>query len=107
MKLGCAVKARLVGALVVAALFGGVVAPASSMASAQESSILDEINFRNRLVAAQESLLNTYRCLFNIDIGIVPGGCVDGQPAGGPLAPDEFQGVPTASEVEVRDTLVA
>ncbi len=30
---------------------------------------------RNRLIAEQENLLNTYRCRFNIDTEIVPGGC--------------------------------
>ena len=91
------VRSRLAGVFVVAAVLAGVVAPVSSGAAAQESTVLEEINFRNELVAAQESLLNTYRCLFNIDIGVVSGGCVDGQPAQGPIPPDVFQGVPTAS----------
>ena len=101
------VKFRLVGVLLVAALFVGGVAPASGGAAAQEPTVLEEINFRNNLIAAQESLLNTYRCLFNIDIGVVPGGCVDGQPARGPIPPDVFEGVPTSSEIEIRDQLVA
>ena len=88
------------------ALTAGAVTPVSSGAAAQESTVLEEINFRNELVAAQESLLNTYRCLFNIDISVVPGGCVDGQPAQGPIPPDVFEGVPTVSEVETRDQLV-
>jgi len=67
---------------------------------------LEEINFRNDLIAAQESLLNTYRCLFSIDIGVVPGGCVDRQPARGPIPSDVFEGVPTSSEIEIRDQLV-
>ncbi|MYH72097.1 MAG: ABC transporter substrate-binding protein [Acidimicrobiia bacterium] len=100
-------RLRLVGLLVAVLLLAGLAAPASNGAAAQETTVLEEINFRNGLVAAQESLLNTYRCLFNIDVGVVPGGCVDGQPAGGPIQPDEFVGVPTASEVEVRDRLVA
>ncbi len=101
------VKPRLARVLVAAVLLVGVVAPISGGAVAQETSILEEVNFRNRLVAAQESLLNSYRCLFNIDIGVVPGGCVGGQPARGPIPPDVFQGVPTAIEIEVRDNLVA
>ena len=36
---------------------------------------------RDELVAAQEALLNTYRCRFGIDTQIVPGGCKDGKPA--------------------------
>ncbi len=100
------VKFRLKGVLLVASLFVGVVAPVSGGAAAQEPTVLEEINFRNNLIAAQESLLNTYRCLFNIDIGVVPGGCVDGQPATGPIPPDVFEGVPTSSEIEIRDQLV-
>lgn len=30
---------------------------------------------RDDLIAAQEKLLNTYRCMFNIDTQLVPGGC--------------------------------
>ena len=90
-----------------AVFLAGLAVPVSSGAAAQDTTVLEEINVRNELVAAQESLLNTYRCLFNIDTGVVPGGCVDGQPAGGPISPDVFAGVPTASEVEVRDQLVA
>ena len=101
------VKYRLAGVLLGVFLFVGIVAPASSGVTAQASAVMDEINFRNELVAAQESLLNTYRCLFNIDVGVVPGGCANGQPAEGPIAPDVFEGVPTSSEVEIRDQLVA
>jgi len=101
------VKFRLVGVLLVAALFVGVVAPVSSVASAQSSAILEEIAARDELVAAQESLLNTYRCLYDIDTHAVAGGCVRGNPADGPVAPGDFQGVPTAEEVAVRDKLIA
>lgn len=101
------VNTRLAGVLLVAALFVGAVAPASSVASAQPSAILEEITVRDKLVAAQESLLNTYRCLYDIDTHAVAGGCVHGNPAGGPVAPGEFQGAPTAEEVVVRDKLIA
>ncbi|MYH72098.1 MAG: ABC transporter substrate-binding protein [Acidimicrobiia bacterium] len=100
-------KFRLVGVLLLAALFVGVVAPASSVASAQSSAILEEIAVRDKLVVAQESLLNTYRCLYDIDTHAVSGGCVHGNPAEGPVAPGEFHGVPTAEEVVVRDKLIA
>lgn len=36
---------------------------------------------RDSLIQQQESLLNTYRCLFDTDTHVVPGGCVDGMPA--------------------------
>ena len=40
-----------------------------------------EIAARDHLIAAQEALLNVYRCRFDIDIDTVPGGCTDGAPA--------------------------
>ena len=100
------VKSALAGVLAVAVLLAGIAATASSVASAQESNTLGQIVERDRLVAAQESLLNTYRCLYDIDTHAVPGGCVDWRPDDGPVLPGEFQGVPTAQEVEVRDKLV-
>ncbi len=36
---------------------------------------LGELARRDRLIANQEALLNTYRCRFNVDTQIVPGGC--------------------------------
>jgi len=36
---------------------------------------------RDELAAAQEALLNVYRCRFGIDAHAVPGGCTDGAPA--------------------------
>ena len=41
----------------------------------------EELARRDVLVANQEALLNVYRCLFDIDTEIVPGGCLDGAPA--------------------------
>ncbi len=35
----------------------------------------EDIESRDRLIIAQEALLNTYRCLFSTDTEIVPGGC--------------------------------
>ena len=93
--------------VVVAVLLVGIAAPVSSVASAQPSDTLGQIQERDKLVAAQESLLNTYRCLYDIDTHAVPGGCVNGRPADGPVLPGEFQGVPSGQEVEVRDKLVA
>ena len=40
-----------------------------------------ELDARDALITAQESLLNVYRCMFSIDTQIVPFGCVDGRPA--------------------------
>ena len=40
----------------------------------------EELAARDNLIGNQEALLNVYRCLFDIDTQIVPGGCEDGKP---------------------------
>jgi len=45
----------------------------------------------SELVIAQEALLNAYRCMFAVDVQVVPGGCVDGTPAAGPAAVNEAE----------------
>ena len=62
---------------------------------------------RNQLIANQEALLNTYRCMFSIDTQIVPGGCSTGNPAQPAKGPDEFTGDPTDTDITVRDQLIA
>ena len=39
--------------------------------------IQHDIDVRDQLIASQEALLNVYRCRFDIDTHIVPGGCPD------------------------------
>ncbi|MXZ86042.1 MAG: hypothetical protein F4Y28_00035 [Acidimicrobiia bacterium] len=58
-------------------------------------------------MAAQESLLNAYRCLFGVDVQVVPGGCDGDRPADGPVQPEAFHGPFAESEIAVRDRLVA
>lgn len=67
---------------------------------------IQDIAVRNELIAAQESLLNIYRCLFDIDIQVVPDGCVDGQPARGPTESSQFEGTPNQHDIAVRDRLI-
>lgn len=67
----------------------------------------EDIAVRDGLVAEQESLLNVYRCMFGVDTGAVPGGCVNGEPAQGPTRPGVFEGIPTRRDIEVRDQLIA
>ena len=54
---------------------------------------------RDLLVAAQESLLNAYRCRFNIDTPIVPGGCRDGSPEPTPDQPARPTPPPESAEL--------
>ena len=68
---------------------------------------LGQITERDRLIAKQEALLNVYRCLFNVDVQVVPGGCSNGKPTRPAAQPDSFTGTPTAAEVDRREKLVA
>ena len=65
------------------------------------------ITIRDQLIANQESLLNTYRCLLNVDTDAVPGGCANGTPSGGPTQPGVFEGTPAQNDVATRDDLIA
>ena len=67
---------------------------------------LEHIELRDQLIAAQESLLNSYRCQFDIDTHVVQGGCADGAPVAGPIEPKPFEGAPTQHALNVRERLV-
>ena len=68
-----------------------------------------DIAARDGLIVAQESLLNVYRCRFNIDTQIVPGGCPDGsgqgttptQPTPAPTSTVQPTPIPTRTPVSV------
>ncbi len=83
----------------------------ASAASAQDAPsgefTREDIELRDILIAAQETLLNIYRCQFGIDILAVRGGCAFGLPTLGMSQPAEFVGTPTLEDIEVRDRLVA
>ena len=83
----------------------------ASVVSAQSASsggfTREDIQLRDDLIAAQETLLNVYRCQFGLDIEVVPGGCTGGFPAQGFSRPAEFKGIPTSEDIAVRDRLVA
>ena len=89
----------VVGVLAVGLGFVGV-----SGAAAQT---VADIEVRDRLIADQEALLNVYRCMFDVDTEVVPGGCADGAPVLPAKGPAPFAGVPTAGDLAVRDQLVA
>ena len=63
-----------------AALALAVLAPVES-AAAQTSDVASQIAERDALIAAQESLLNAYRCAHQIDTELVPRGCGGQTPA--------------------------
>ncbi len=75
--------------------------------SAQEQQpTLQDIAARDGLIAAQESLLNAYRCRFDIDTIVVPGGCTNGAPAVASDPAPPFAGPASWSELTRRDQLV-
>ncbi|MYH96455.1 MAG: hypothetical protein F4129_08100 [Acidimicrobiia bacterium] len=82
-------------ALVVAA-FVAVVAPTATAQTAAD------VEARDQLIANQENLLNTYRCLFRVDTEVVPGGC----PNPDTVTPGVSPTNPTPQDIEVRDGLI-
>jgi len=65
-----------------------------------------DIEAQDRLIAAQEALLNVYRCMFWIDVKVVSGGCSSGKPRQAATQPGSFQGTPTNQESMARQQLI-
>ena len=83
-----------------------VSAPSGAQTAPESQPTAEDVAVRDNLIADQESLLNTYRCLFGVDTNAVPGGCVDGKPSQGPTPPGTFEGAPAQHDIEVRDSLI-
>ena len=81
----------------VVALLAVLLAP---NASAQTQS---DVEVRDQLIANQENLLNTYRCLFGVDTDVVPGGMLE-LPMSSCLVPAPAN--PTQNNIDVRDGLI-
>lgn len=64
-----------------AVLSVGLVSASSRWDNHSRTQLVDEIEKRDTLIGAQESLLNVYRCQFEVDVDVVPGGCRNGKPA--------------------------
>lgn len=90
-------KSRSVALL--AAAVALVAVPLSPVASAQTQS---DVEVRDQLIANQENLLNTYRCLFGVDTDVVPGRC----PNPDVIVPGAAPANPTQNDIEVRDGLI-
>lgn len=104
MVLNRCLRALIVAACLLVPILGAVGASANE--GGGQVAVRDVLE-RNELIAAQESLLNVYRCRFNVDIWVVPDGCIDGQPLAGPTEPDPFDGTPTENDAAARDELIA
>lgn len=87
-----------------AAVPGGCASPAPAVPAAPpDNPLLSDVEARDRLIAAQEDLLNTYRCRFKIDTSAVPGGCVGGKSAGPIFVPPAE---PPPATADVTDVMV-
>lgn len=82
--------------LVVAAMAAVAVAPGAS------AQTVGDVEARDQLIANQENLLNTYRCLFEVDTEVVPGGC----PNPDTVTPGVSSANPSPQDIEVRDGLI-
>ena len=79
-----------------AALVAVLLAPAVS------AQTVEDVAQRDQLIANQENLLNTYRCLFGVDTDVVPGECPNPDPVSPGVAPPS----PTQQDIEVRGGLI-
>ena len=77
------------------------------LAAPAQAQTASDVVERDRLIAAQEALLNVYRCRFDIDTEIVPGGCGGGTPVIPAVPPVPFTGTPNRADIAERDRLVA
>ena len=102
---GAAAARRVAAAVGVLAAGLVLAAPFAVVPAAAQTA--GDIAVRDELIADQEALLNAYRCRFDIDTELVPGGCADGVPARPAAGPAGFDGEPTADDIAVRDDLVA
>ena len=85
--------------VLIAALVALLAVALSPVASAQTQS---DVEVRDQLIANQENLLNTYRCLFGVDTDVVPGGC----PIPDRIEPGPAPANPTQNDIDVRDGLI-
>ena len=101
------IKAKIILVGLALSLIGAACIEAATASAAADSPTVADVQARDRLIAAQEALLNTYRCRFNIDTQVVPGGCLGDQPARSEASPTPFTGTPTSHHIQVRDQLVS
>ena len=107
-----AILLAVVTAMFAAVLTSHLVTPASAIAQPQSqtnqvtSPTRADIEAQDRLIAAQEALLNVYRCMFWVDIRVVTGGCDSAQPNQPATQPSLFAGIPTQQEAITRQQLI-
>ncbi|MYG94274.1 MAG: trypsin-like peptidase domain-containing protein [Acidimicrobiia bacterium] len=100
-------RQMLIGLLLALVMSAVVPVHAFAQQTQQDVQILHlQILYSDGLIYQQEKLLNAYRCRFNIDTIVVPGGCQDGVSAVPLPVPLPFTGIPTTEEKILRDSTV-
>jgi len=95
---------RALSVLAAAALVGSLLAAAPVGAqTADVQTAAGQVAERDSLIAAQENLLNAYRCMFGVDTDAVRGGCPDPDQVQPGAAPQN----PSQQDIDARDTLIA
>jgi len=97
------------GVLAVVVLVGSLLAAAPVAAQTADGQTAGgqtaggQVAERDSLIAAQENLLNAYRCRFNVDTAAVSGGCPDPDQVQPGAAPQN----PSQQDIDARDSLIA
>jgi len=97
------IQRKTLGVLAAAALVGSLLASAPVAAQTADGQAAGQVAERDTLIAAQENLLNAYRCQFNVDTDAVSGGCPDPDRIQPGTAPQN----PSQQDIDARDTLIA
>ena len=80
-----------------------LLASAPVEAQTADGQVAGQVAERDSLIAAQENLLNTYRCMFGVDTAAVRGGCPDPDRIQPGTAPQN----PSQQDIDARDALIA
>ena len=94
-------------ALTAGLLVGGLASTVGAQNDPWERTTLSKVRLRDSLITDQEALLNVYRCLFDVDTELVPGGCEMRAPRLEPASPEPFLADPLVRDLRVRDKLIA
>ena len=85
------------------ALVVSLLAAAPVEAQTADGQVAGQVAERDALIAAQENLLNAYRCMFGVDTDAVRGGCPDPDR----IQPGAVPQNPSQQDIDARDTLIA
>ncbi|MDE0115997.1 MAG: hypothetical protein OXT07_05205 [bacterium] len=94
---------RMTFGVLAVVLVGSLLASAPVEAqTADGQTAAGQVAERDTLIAAQENLLNTYRCMFGVDTAAVSGGCPDPDQVQPGAAPQN----PSQQDIDARDSLI-